>query len=399
MQHPKMRRVVSVAAVAVLANSLMACTQDGAQSAETIKIGLLLPASGAYEQPATDMRDAFELYIESNDGKLGGRNVEISVRDEGADAESAAVAAKQLTHKDNVDVILGGVATPAYISAAYEASDSQLPFIGLGGLAALDEDEVDHDWLWQTSYDPTQSGAAIAPYIKEEVDGPVFAFGPDYEGGYYITGSFTKPFLKLGGKLANPDGKPQWTPWPATTDFSKYFDKVVESGAKAIYAYYAGQPSVDFVTQWAESDAHDIPLYGTYLTEGLALEAQGEAAEGVFTSQNYSPSIDNAANRQFVSKWSAAHPERQTNGFTLSGWDGALLLDQAIASIDKGDKVTPSAINDTIATVGTIDSPRGAWQFSEETHVPIQKWYLNTVIKDGPTLSNVTIKDLATLGG
>jgi branched-chain amino acid transport system substrate-binding protein len=72
-------------------------------------------------------------------------------------------------------------------------------------------------------------------------------------------------------------------------------------------------------------------------------------------------------------------------------------LDRAIAVA--GPNPGPADINAAIAQLGQIDSPRGPWRFAQETHAPIQKWYLRQVRRDGRALSNVVIAELATLGG
>lgn len=396
MTHFGTRKFLAVVTTALVASSLASCTSTKDASPGSVDIGLLIPLTGAYEGPGTDVHDAFDLYVDINGGKLGGRTVNISIGDEGDGPETSLPSAEKLFAKD-VDAMVGGGSSANYIAVGPEATKRKIPFIGVGGQPNLEENGLDIDWLWQASYLTTQTGQAMAPYIHEEVDGPVYAIGPDYPGGYLLSNSFTEPFLKMGGKLANPGGKTAWTKWPPTGDFASYLKEAAESDAKAIYASYVGKPAIDFVTQWAKSPAKDIPLYGAYITEGSALQAEGKAAKGVQTVMNYSSDIDNAANRTFVYEWDALYPDRPTNTFSLAGWDAALVLDQAIASIDEDEEVTSTAINEAIGNLGNISSPRGTWQFSEKTHTPIQQWYLRTVDNDGPTLANVVTKSLATL--
>jgi branched-chain amino acid transport system substrate-binding protein len=204
-------------------------------------------------------------------------------------------------------------------------------------------------------------------------------------------------YTKAGGQLANPEGKTTFTPFPQTTNFGPYLAKIKASGPKAVYCFYAGKAAIDFVTQYAQSDVKDVPLYAAgFLTEGTVLPAQGAAAGGIQTVLNYSPDLDNTANRAFVSAWQASKHTGPPTTYAMASWDAAALLDKAIAAA--GTDPTPTAINSAIGRLGQIDSPRGPWQFSPKTHTPVQKWYLRRVQTDGPALANVVVSDLATLG-
>lgn len=392
-------RLAATAAVALAASLTAACATDEESNGDAIDLGLLVPLSGALEVEGADAKDAFELYLEIQDGQLGGRDVEVSIADEGDSTETSLPSAEKLIKQDQVDLIAGTVNSANYIGVAPEASAQEIPLFGFGGQPDVEALDIDLEWLWQTSYTNSDPGEALAPYMEENIDGPVYAIGPDYEGGYAFVNSFTEPFLEAGGELANDGDEAEWTAWPDTSDFIPYFNEIANSDAEAIFSFYAGAPAIDFVQDYADSDASDIPLYGPFLTEGAVLDAQGEAAEGVHTVMNYSPDIDNDANRTFVSEWSEAHPERQPNLFSMAGWDAALVIDQAIASIDDGEEVTSEAINEAMGNLGTIDSPRGSWQLSEDTHAPIQQWYLRTVESEGDAFANKVTEDLETVGG
>jgi branched-chain amino acid transport system substrate-binding protein len=370
------------------------CTGDSGGTAdnETVRIGFIAGLSGIYQTVGEDMVDGFELYLELNDGQLGGRSVELEIADEGA-GELALPAAERLIRQERVDVLAGIVGGGSYAAVAPLAGEHQIPLVGANGRPNLEPDQV--EWLWHTSFISDEPGQAIAPYVYENVAGPVYAIGPDYQGGYDELRGFVDAFTGLGGELANPDGETTWTPFPDTTDFIPYLNEIAQTDAAAVYTFYAGAAAIDFVTQYAQSEVADLPLYGAFLTEGAILGAQGEAAEGIWNVLNYSPDLDNAANREFVAEWVARH-DRTPTTFAMASWDAALVLDRAIGAID--GEVTPAAINEAISGLGQIDSPRGPWQFSEQSHAPIQRWYLRVVARDGSELTNVLVEDLATVG-
>ena len=378
--------------VGLLAVTLAATACAGAGDGGKVKIGFVASLSGTYQGAGEDMRDGFQLYLDTHGGKLGGRAVQLVVADEGDGPATALPAATRLVKQERVVAVAGIVASGSYQAISALTIENKIPLVGANGRPAV----KDVGWLWHTSFISAEPGAAIAPHVKEKVGGPVWAMGPDYQGGYDQLGGFTDTFTGLGGTLANPDGKALWTPFPTTANFLPYFSKIKNSGAKAVYAFYAGKSAIDFVTQYAQSDIKDLPLYGAFLTEGTVLKAQGASAEGIWNVLNYSPDLDNAANHAFVTAWSQRHDRAPTTQ-AMASYDAAAVLDKAIERVR--DKVTSEKINQAIAELGQIDSPRGQWRFSSSTHSPVQRWYLRQVRKAGGQLSNQVVADLAVIGG
>jgi branched-chain amino acid transport system substrate-binding protein len=389
MQLRALRR--ATVGLLALGLTLTGCAEDAGGGSDSVKIGFIASLSGTYQGAGEDMRDGFQLYLDTHDGKFGGRTVELAVADEGDGPATALPAATRLVKQERVTALAGVVASGSYQAIAAMTTENRIPLVGANGRPGVE----DTTWLWHTSFINDEPGAAIAPYLRKQVDGPVYAIGPDYQGGHDQLRGFTDAFTALGGELANPDGRTMWTPFPATTNFLPYFSQIKSSGAKAVYAFYAGKGAIDFITQYAQSDIRDIPLFGSSLTEGAVLDAQGPAAEGVWNVQNYSPDLDNEANRAFVAAWSQRHDRAPTTQ-AMASYDAAAVLDRAIATID-GD-VTPDAVNKAIGSLGEIASPRGNWTFSGATHTPVQRWYLRVVQRDGDTLSNRVVEELAIIG-
>ncbi|MFE5330256.1 ABC transporter substrate-binding protein [Embleya sp. NPDC056575] len=399
---PISRRSFRVSAAGLLAGALAftaACSgsaaddKKGGSSSGTLKIGLTIPLTGVYAALGPDLQNGFQTYLDQHGGKLGGHKVELVITDEGDGPQTSVPSVTKLIKQDKVTAVVG-LSNAATVAANVDlVNDNKVPMIGAVGRPGEIKRQ---DYVWHTSYLSEEPGVAAAPYIKEAVQGPVYAIGPEYQGGFDQLRGFTETFDKLGGKLANPDGKTKWTPFPATTNFQPYFNEIKNSGAKAVYTFYAGTAAVNFVKQYKQSDIKDIPLYAAgFLTEGAVLGAEGDAAKGVLTSLNYTPTLDIPANRSFVAAYQAKYNALPTM-MSATMYDAAAVLDKAIAAA--GDKVTPEAVNAQIANTGKVDSPRGPWEFNAKSHAPVQKWYLREVKQDGTALSNVMVRELGTLG-
>jgi len=383
------RRFVAAALAGAVVLTVAACGGDDDPDKQPLRIGMLVALTGPYQSVGADLRDGFQLYLKAHGGKLGGHEVQLRTVDEGEGADTALPAATKLVKDDKVIAMTGVVGAGSAAAVAPLVTEAKIPLVGANGRPEL----KDARYVWHTSYGDDEPGAVLAPFIRKTVKGSVYVLGPDEVGGYAEARGFVDAFTQLGGKIANLGGAPQFTPFPGTTDFTPFLAQAKSTGAKAVYASFAGQTAVDFVKSYAKSAVAGLPLFGPgFLTEGPALAAEGAAANDVTTTLNYVPDLDNAANRRFVGAWLAAYPDKPVTTYAVAAWDAALVLDRAIAAA--GTHVTADRINKAIGGLGQIDSPRGPWQFDSKSHSPVQPWYLRQVRPDGRGLSNVVLQDL-----
>ena len=138
----------------------------------------------------------------------------------------------------------------------------------------------------------------------------------------------------------------------------------------------------------------DVRVYAPGLvSEGAAVE-QLTAARNLFTAMQYSADLNNAANRAFSSLFQTRY-QRSPTAYAVSAYDAAQVLDSAITLI-VDEAITAVNVNQKIANVGQVVSPRGNWQFTQ-ARAPQQKWYLRQIRMDGPVLANVLVSELSTL--
>lgn len=373
-----------VTAAACGGSSLGGGSSDDAIEGE-VKIGLLVPQSGVYKPLGDDMKNAFELYLDQNDGKLGGHDVDLRIADEGETPETGRSAATKLLEQDDV-LAVSGVVNSAVMNSVKDMFESnEVPLVGSN---ASPTTLTDVDYIWRTSYVNDEPGKALGEWVANNIDGPVYLIAADYQAGEDEIEGFKETFEPAGGEIAGEI----YTPFPDTTNFQPYLSKIRKADAAAAFTFYAGGAAVDFVKQYDKFGlADDVPLYGAgFLTEGGVLDAQAQAAEGVFTSMNYSASLENELNTEFVEAYEKAHGNPPTT-YAVASYDAAHVLDKAIE--DAGDGLTSQTLKEAIDSIGDIESPRGTWKFNGNG-TPIQTWYLREV-QDG---ENVAIDELGTVG-
>jgi len=389
------RRACGVGVVALgvaMASVLAACgggslsSDSGSESSESVKIGLVVPASGVYEPLGIDLTRGFELYLEQHDGKLGGKDVEVVKADEGEGPDKGVPATTKVITQDRVGAVVGLVNSATALGVKDTLTSSKTPLIVAN--AGADTLADGSKYIWRTSFTNGAVGEALGAEVAKEVGGePVYLMASDYAAGRESVAGFKKSFEAAGGKVADE----AYTPFGTTNDYQPYLSKIPRSGAKAVYVFYAGAEAVNFVKQYdAFGLAKDAPLYGAgFLTEGGVLKAQGAAADKIKTSLHYSDQIDSPENKEFVDAYTEAYDAAPTV-YSVQAYDAAAVLDQAL---EKADKTDGESIAEALGEVGEIASPRGTWSFDDD-HNPDQPYFLREVQSTGGAPVNAILSPL-----
>ncbi len=382
----------SLGAAGAAAPLLSACGSSGddegdTRSRGTIKIGLLLPQTGVNKATGDDMRQGFELFLNLNGRRLGGYDVQLVEADEGDTAATAKAAIEKLKN-DKVLAISGGAGAIAMTEARETVEAAHIPLIG----SNASPQQLNTIYMWRTSCIDNEQGDALGPYVASQIGaGTAYMIGADQVGRDAIQG-FQQSLFSARGKI---EGAAVFVPVGVNT-FGQWLNPLKESDTvKAVFASFTGATAEAFVKEFSATFKGTLPLFGpAYLTEGALLKAQGEAAKGVWTASNYSPDLDNAANRTFVAEYQKQFQASPT-AYAMSSYDAAAVISKALPLVD--GELSGETLNAAIGRVGQISSPRGDWQFNQNRS-PQQRWYLRQVRKDGSVLANSVVSELSTLG-
>jgi len=390
---PKAVRIsVAGATSVVLATALAACggsslsSESSSGGGDSVKIGLVVPASGVYEPLGIDMTRGFELYLEQNGGELGGREVEVVKADEGEGPDTGVPATTKLITQDRVQAVVGLVNSATALGVKETVVSSEVPLIVAN--AGADDLADGSEYVWRTSFSNGAVGESLGATVAEEVgDTPVYVMAADYAAGAESIAGFKESFEAAGGTIAGES----LTPFGTTSDYQPYLSKAQNSGAGAIYAFYAGAEAVSFVKQYkAFGLSESVQLYGAgFLTEGGVLAAQGEDALGVKTALHYSNLLDTTENQEFVEAYTEAYDAPPT-AYAVQAYDAAAVLDAALEGAEGTDG---AAIAAAIGELGEIASPRGPWSFDDD-HNPAQPYFLREVQDVDGTLGNAVVNQL-----
>src|SRR6187551_557627 len=108
----------------------LALSMGGTANAATVKVGVVLPFSGANADLGHQIDKAFDLYIKLHAKDIAPHKVEIIKRDEGppTGAQAKRVTTELITN-DKVDLVTGFVFSPSAIALAPVITQAKVPMV------------------------------------------------------------------------------------------------------------------------------------------------------------------------------------------------------------------------------------------------------------------------------
>jgi branched-chain amino acid transport system substrate-binding protein len=361
----------AVAAVAAIALAATGCSADDSGDSGTIRIGASLPLTGEFSQGGLDTQRGYETWVEMTNeaGGLLGKQVEIVVKDDATQQETAVSNYNNLISQDKVDLLLGSQSSLLNIPASAIAEKNKMLFVcpscgspdmfsrGFSYIffsqqaIATDQAKVFANWI--AALPPEQRPKTAAyPSLDDPFAGPVV------EGAEKILSA-------AGIRTVYKDQ------YPATT---KNFDSVVnamrDAGAQIVVQGAQFEDGVNMIRSMNRANYQPAILYqSSSPTYGKQyLDAVGaENAEGVFFSSSYSALADTPQNADFVKrfeeKFGQTPPEDAADGFAAGQVLAAAV--NGVGSIDDQAKLAEWLHANSVDTLlGTLSwnadgSPKG----------------------------------------
>ena len=379
------RRHQLAAALALTAMALPFAAHT--QTAPKLKVGLMLPYTGTFAALGNAIENGFRLQIAETGGKVAGREVEFFKVDDESDPSKATDNVNKLVKRDAVDVLVGTVHSGVAMAMAKVAKDSGTLLIVPNAGADAVTGAMCAPNIFRSSFSNWQPGYAMGEVVAKKGHKKVVTITWKYAAGDESVKGFKEAFEKGGGAVV----KELSLPFP-NVEFQALLTEIAATKPDAVYTFFAGGGAVKFVKDYAGAGLKkSIPLYGAgFLTDGT-LEAQGDAADGLFTTLHYADSLGTPRDNAFRLAYAKAY-KLQPDVYAVQGYDAAQMLAIGLNAV-KGD-VSKKAEIDAALQKAKIDSPRGAFSLSK-AHNPVQDIYLRQVVGKENKLVGVASKGLA----
>lgn len=352
-----------------LAAGIAALSMVAAVQAEPVKVGMITTLSGGGASLGIDTRDGFMLAAKSAEGVL-----DIIIEDDQRKPDVAVQLADKMIQSDKVDVLTGIVWSNLAMAVVPAATAQGKFYLSTNAAPSQLAGAGCNPKYFSVSYQNDNLHEAAGAYAATAGVTKAFIMAPNYPAGKDSLTGFKRFYEgEVVGEVYTQLGQ---------TDYAGEIAQIRSSGADGVFIFLPGGMGISFVKQYTESGV-DLPLIGpAFSFDQSIIQAMGDAAVGKLNGANWSPDLDNAANKAFVEAFSAEYG-RLPSVYAAYGYDTANLL---ISAAGKADVADADAFRAALASAD-FDSVRGDFAFSRTQH-PIQNLYVREVVKDGDMLTN-----------
>jgi branched-chain amino acid transport system substrate-binding protein len=346
---------------------------------DVVRIGV----AGSFSDPiGLPMRQAAELAAEeiNAQGGINGKRLELVIRDDYSDPDSAVFVAGDLYHS-KVSAVVGHLFSGMTLAAAPVYNGGDDPVVAVSPSSSSPEVTGAGDYTFRICPSDLAHGTELAHWVRDRLHfsrGAVLYLNDEYGRG--IRQTFVTEFTRLGGELESVD--PYLGEQP---EVGPYLDRLAHGRAPEFLLVAGNRSEGEEILRQAHKRKLMMPMLGGDGLEGI--QDAGALAEGVYLSSPYFPSIPSAANRRFVEAFRRKY-KAMPNQPAAGTYDALYLLKDVIARAG----TARADVRRALAGVGSVTPPfegvTGTVAFDANGDVPNQTVYIGLVQHGQVTVVN-----------
>ncbi|MDX2483329.1 MAG: ABC transporter substrate-binding protein [Pseudodonghicola sp.] len=357
--------------------TLAASLMSTAAWAETAKIGFVTTLTTGAAVIGKDMQNSVNLAVEHLGGKAGNLDLEVIFADDGFAPETGKQATDKLVKQDDVDFVAGYIWSHVLLASRKSALDAGKFLISANAGPSQIAGKLCDENFFSTSWQNDQTPMAMGEVLNRQGVKSLYVMAPNYAAGKDMVSGVERTFK---GEIVGKD----LTKWGADAqlDFSAELAKAKASGADGLFVFYPGAAGGAFMKQYDQAGLKDmLPLYSVFTVDALSLpKLQAANLTGVLgsrTTQEWDPTLDNAANKKFVADYKAKYGAYPSY-YGAQSYDAIMLIASAVAKV--GNTTDKDALRAALKAAD-FDSVRGKFKFGTN-NFPVENFYLREAVVD-----------------
>lgn len=336
-----------------------------AMAQQPVKIGMVTTLSGPGGYLGADMRDAFNLAIEMEGGKLGGVPVQVLVEDDALKPGQGKEIAERFMKTERVKLLTGIIFSNVAGAVVPDVLDNGGVYVSPNAGPSNFAGKECHanyfvvSWQNDTLHESAGQNATNLGFKRAVVLAPNYQAGRDAISGF-------KRFFKgevLGEIYTRLD----------QTDFAPEMAQVRAAKPDVVFQFHPGGLGITFARQYQQAGLLEtIPMVvASPSLDSVILKAIGDAALGIHISSHWNSDLPNAANKEFVAAFQKKYG-RIPSYYASQGYDTARAIGAALKGT--GGKVDDTKAFSAAMRKADFQSVRGDFKFGPNNH-PINDWY------------------------
>lgn len=365
-----------------LALSAAIALPGAAMAQEVVKVGLILPMTGPFASTGRQIEAAAKLYIAENGAEVGGKTIELVVRDDAGVADTTRRIAQELVTREDAKVLAGFGLTPLALATAPVSTQAKIPTIVMAAATSIITEQS--PYIARTSFTLPQVTVPLAQWASENDIAKVVTLVADYGPGLDAEKAFSETFTGAGGEIVEQIRVPVANP-----DFAPFLQRVRDAAPNAVFAFVPSGVGSALMKQFADRGLSDagIRLIATGdVTDDDILNDMGAPAVGTITTHHYSAAHDSPENKAFVEAFKAANGGMRPNFMAVGGYDGMHVIYEALKATN--GETDGDAMMEAIKGLSWT-SVRGPVSIDAETRDIVQNVYTREVKEVDGELWNV----------
>jgi branched-chain amino acid transport system substrate-binding protein len=370
-----LRRTVLKGVAATTASGLV----GRATAAETpLKIGISMPLTGAgFNAVGRQLQAALKFYMQQHGDTVAGRQIQITIRDDGGIADNARRLIQEMIVDQKIDILGIGI-TPTSLAIAPLVTESKKATLVMSSGASITTTKS--PYFVRAGFILAPQSWVLAEWAAKNGSKRVVTMVNDWAPGIEAETAFTTRFKQVGGEIVESIRIPLANP-----DFAPFLQRIGDIKPDTAFIYFPGTQAPIFAKQFAERGLakSGIKVIGPGdLTDDDDLNNMGDQMLGMITAGPYSAAHDSALNKAYVAGIQKANSFRP-DFVSLGAYDGLHLIYEALKKT--GGNSEGEAL---IAAMKGMawESPRGPVSIDSDTRDIVSNIYIRKVVKIGGQL-------------
>lgn len=366
------------AAVAVLALAVAGCAptgesgNNGGGDSQPVAVSLITSETGPLAAYAEQFIGGFNAgwdYVTDGTGEIDGREVTITISDDGGDPDKAVGIIKDEIGK-GTKIFTGTVSSGIALAVAEQADQNDVLYIS--GAAATDALTGNNENTFRSGRQTQQDVATAGTFLGDPSGKNIVVFAQDNAFGQSNVAGVDSVLGAKGATVSSilvPED---------ATEFTPFAQQVLQSDADLAFVAWAGVTTSAMWGSLAQQGVFDAIPVVTGLADVATYNAYGEVSDKIsFLNHYFAGATDNAENQAMIEYLEAEG--KVADIFSPDGFNAAVMIAEAIRT-GGGDDV--DAMIDALEGF-SFQGPKGDMEVRASDHALLQDMFQARLVKDG----------------